>query len=240
MLVSAPPRVPPLQRNAGTTPRASRRPWLAAANRTTVQTERDFGDLAASWGDPRHTVVLFLELLGPTVFSFRLIILIILAPRTRVALRLTIHVRSSDLYRMNPHTRGSLLGSAVERCVHATNSMLHDHIQLRTCSSTSFRQCRPWSAKPHERVGKHDAVLSTCMLGGPHEHEDGADLWPFKIRVAVEAQCHRRRSSVYHPRPGCFGCFLLIPTRIASGVISTNSPSTMYSTASSRVMTFGG
>ena len=40
---------------------------LAAANRTTVQTERDFGDLTASWGDPRHTVVLFLELLGDGV-----------------------------------------------------------------------------------------------------------------------------------------------------------------------------
>ena len=231
MLVSAPPRVPPLQRNAGTTPRASRRPWLAAANRTTVQTERDFGDLTASWGDPRHTVVLFLELLGDGV----------LIMATHASQPNPIATQDlSDLYRMNPHTRGSLLGSAVERCVHATNSMLHDHIQLRTCSSTSFRQRRPWSAKPHERVGKHDAVLSTCMLGGPHEHEDGADLWPFKIRVAVEAHCHRRRSSVYHPRPGCFGCFLLIPTRIASGVISTNSPSTMYSTASSRVMTFGG
>jgi hypothetical protein len=48
-------------------PRALRRPRLAAANRTT---ERDFGDLAASWGDPRHTVVLFLELLGDGVLIY--------------------------------------------------------------------------------------------------------------------------------------------------------------------------
>jgi hypothetical protein len=55
--------------NAGTMPatRLAATTVLAAANRTTVQTERDFGDLTASWGDPRHTVVLFLELLGDGV-----------------------------------------------------------------------------------------------------------------------------------------------------------------------------
>jgi hypothetical protein len=83
--------------NAGTPavqcrPRALRRPRLAAANRTT---ERDFGDLAASWGDPRHTVVLFLELLGDGV---------LIIWRTHAS-RLTIHVRSSDLSDESPHSR---------------------------------------------------------------------------------------------------------------------------------------